>query len=80
MTISKTYCILKTNTLPTIDYITEKKEHQAIRRYLDVFTKCRGIISQAFDSKSLVGSISGVATHGETYMRWRKRPTGHPNA
>ena len=37
------------------------------------------MFDQDFDSEGLLGRISGVATHGETYIRRRMRRTGHPD-
>lgn len=62
------------------DHITQDKEHQAVRGYLNVLTKAGtksgGSVGQVFVSKALLGSVSGAATHGETYMERQKMISG----
>ena len=78
----KTYCTHETNTLPMTDHMIKDKEHQAVRRYLDIlkdrnrykiwggrwpsFRQRRS--TRAFDSERLPGSTGGVATYGKTYI------------
>ena len=59
------------------DHMTYEKEHQAVRRRLEIVKdrsryKVWGIVGQAFGSEGLLGSISGVATHGEPYTEWEE--------
>ena len=41
-------------------------------RRIGAGAKCGRVVGRAFDSEGLLGSISGVGAHGETYVRRRK--------
>ena len=72
---------------PRCQWPTSWPKRGSTKRYVDILipwrieagTKCGEVAGQAFDREGLLGRISGVATHGETYTWWRKRRTGHPD-